>query len=182
MSYPSKEEINKVDHYLTEIRMENFIHQDFLSPQWWFLLSLLIIPWIVWWILVDKTRIKQILLFGTILSILIIYLDDIGHELNLWDYPIKLITFVPRLNPVDISVLPVMHMLIYQYFTRWKPFIIANVILALFNSYIAEPIFVKMNIYELTNWKYSYSFPIYILKAVVIKYFLEKILIKSRYK
>ncbi|WP_408015231.1 CBO0543 family protein [Rossellomorea arthrocnemi] len=114
------------------------------------------------------------------LSILVIYLDDIGSELNLWNYPIKLINIVPRLNPVDISVIPVMHMLIYQYFSKWKPFILANILISLFNSYIAEPIFVKINIYELTNWKYTYSVPIYILKAIVIKYFLEKVLLMSK--
>jgi hypothetical protein len=182
MSYPTKEEINKVDNILTDMRIENFIHEDFLSPQWWFLLSLLIIPWIIWWIMVDKSRIKQIWLYGALMSILIIYLDDIGSELNLWNYPIKLINIVPRLNPIDISVLPVMQMLIYQFFPKWKTFIIANIIISLFNSYIAEPFFVKLNIYELTNWKHSYSVPIYILKAIVIKYLLEKVLLKSRSK
>jgi hypothetical protein len=146
------------------------------------LLSLFILPWFVWWILVDKSRIKQIWLFGALISILIIYLDDIGSELNLWNYPIKLINIVPRLNPIDISVLPIMHMLTYQYFSKWKPFIIANIIVSFFNSYIAEPFFVKINIYELTNWKYSYSVPIYILKGIVIKSLLEKVLLKSRSK
>jgi hypothetical protein len=113
---------------------------------------------------------------------LIIYLDDIGSELNLWNYPIKLVNIVPRLNPIDISVLPVMHMLIYQYFTRWKPFTIANIIVALFNSYIAEPYFLKINIYELTNWKYSYSIPIYILKAVLIKCVVEAVFVRVKDK
>jgi hypothetical protein len=182
MSYPTKDDINKLDTQLTELRLENFMNEDFLTPQWWFLLSLFILPWIAWWFLVDKGRIKQIWLFGALISILIIYLDDIGSELDLWNYPIKLINIIPRLNPIDVSVLPVMHMLLYQYFTKWKPFLWANFIMALFNSYIAEPFFVKINIYELTNWKYSYSLPIYILKAVVIKYILEKVLLKSKGK
>lgn len=38
-------------------------------------------------VLVDKTRIKQIWLFGALISILIVILDDIGVELNLWNYP-----------------------------------------------------------------------------------------------
>jgi hypothetical protein len=180
MSYPTKDEINKVDNQLTELRLENFIHEDFLSPQWWFLLALTIMPWILWWILVDKTRIKQIWLYGALITILIIYLDDIGSELNLWNYPFKLVTIVPRLNPVDISVLPVMHMLVYQYFSKWKPFIIANIIVSLLNSYIAEPLFVKFGIYELTHWKYSYSVPIYIIKAAATKFVLEKVIQKSK--
>lgn len=180
MNYPTKEEINKVDNQLTDMRLDNFIHEDFLSPQWWLLLAITILPWIVWWILVDKKRIKEIWLYGMLLSILIIYLDDIGGELNLWNYPIKLLGISPRLNPVDVSVLPVMHMLVYQYFSKWKPFIIANIIMSLFNSYIAEPFFVKIGIYELTNWNYSFSVPIYILKAIVIKFALEKVLQKSK--
>lgn len=182
MSYPTKDEINKADNQLTEMRWENFIHEDFLSPQWWFLLALTLLPWILWWILVDKSRIKQIWLYGLLMTILIIYLDDIGSELNLWNYPYKLVNIVPRLNPIDVCVLPVMHMLIYQYFSKWKSFIIANIIMSLFNSYIAEPLFVKIKIYELINWKYSYSVPIYILKAAVIKILLEKVLEKSKGK
>ena len=40
MRYPTQEEINKLHNQLIEMRFENFIHQDFLSPQWWFLLSI----------------------------------------------------------------------------------------------------------------------------------------------
>lgn len=135
MNYPGNDEINKLDIQLTEMRIENFNNEDFLSPQWWFLLALTIIPWILWWILLDKTKIKKIWLYGALITILIIYLDDIGGVLNLWNYPYQLINIIPRLNPIDISVLPVMHMLIYQYFSKWKNFIIANIIISFCNSY-----------------------------------------------
>ncbi|MGG0741269.1 CBO0543 family protein [Niallia taxi] len=136
----------------------------------------------MWWILLDKTKIKKIWLYGALITILIIYLDDIGGVLNLWNYPYQLINIIPRLNPIDISVLPVMHMLIYQYFSKWKNFIIANIIISFCNSYIAEPFFVKIGIYELTNWKYIYSVPIYVMKAILIKFILEKVLQKSEDK
>ncbi|MFZ3579697.1 CBO0543 family protein [Virgibacillus sp. DJP39] len=180
MAYPTQGEIEKAHKQLTEMRFENFIHQDLLSPQWWLLLGLFVLPWILWWFLVDKSRIKQIWLFGLLLSILITILDDIGVQMSLWSYPYQLVNFIPRLNPIDISVLPVLHMLIYQYFTKWKTFVIANIITALLYAYIAEPIFVKINIYQLTNWKYSYSVPIYISKAIIIKFFLERVLLKSK--
>ncbi|WP_421383396.1 CBO0543 family protein [Bacillus salacetis] len=180
MRYPTQEEIDNVHKQLLEMRYENFIHQDLFSPQWWFLLSVLFLPWIIWWFLVDKNRIKEVWLFGTMLSILIIILDDLGIELNLWDYPYQLINIIPRLNPIDISVLPVFHMLVYQYFTKWKSFIIANIVTAFLYAYLAEPLFVKINIYELTNWKYIYSVPLYIGKAVLIKFILERVLQKSK--
>lgn len=91
-------------------------------------------------------------------------------------------TTIPRINPIDLSVVPVFHMLVYQYFTKWKTFIIANIVTAFLYAYIAEPIFVKINIYEMTNWKHLYSVPIYILKAVVIKFVLEALLEKRSKK
>ncbi|WP_226647319.1 CBO0543 family protein [Mesobacillus subterraneus] len=180
MTYPTQEEINKVHTQLVEMRYENFIHQDLFSFQWWFLLSLFVLPWILWWLLVDKNRIKDIWLFGSLISILIITLDDLGIELNLWYYPYQVLNIIPRLNPIDISVLPVFHMLVYQYFTKWKSFIIANILTAFLYAYLAEPLFVKINIYVLTNWDYIYSVPIYIGKAVLIKFILEGVLLKSK--
>ena len=179
MSTPTQEAIIETQKKLTEMRKQYWHHHDLFSPQWWFVLTITIIPWIIWWFLVDRTRIKQIWLFGSLLTILIIHLDDIGSELGLWTYHYQLFRVIPRLNPVDISVLPVLHMLVYQYFTKWKPFIIANIITALLYSYLAEPFFVKIKIYELINWKYTYSFPIYIVKATFIKYLLEKVLQKK---
>ncbi len=55
-------------------------------------------------------RIKQIWLNGALMTILIIHLDDIGTPLALWNYPYKLVSIFPRLNPIDVSVLPVFHM------------------------------------------------------------------------
>ncbi|MCT2535986.1 hypothetical protein NC661_08690 [Aquibacillus koreensis] len=171
-----QEEIEKLHKQLTEMRLENYIHQDLFSLQLWLLLGCLIIPWFMWWFLVDREKLKQIWLFGSLMSILIYLLDGIGTELNLWSYPYQLLNFIPMLNPVDLSVLPVFHMLIYQYFSKWKNYIIANIITAILYAYLAEPLFVKLDIYKLTNWKYSYSIPIYILKAIFIKYILELIL------
>lgn len=64
-------------------------------------------------------------------------------------------------------------MFIYQYFREWKSFIIANVILAAIFTFIAEPITVWLGIYKLDNWKYIYSFPIYILKTALIKWIVD---------
>ncbi|MEC2078502.1 CBO0543 family protein [Metabacillus fastidiosus] len=176
MNYPSSKEIIDFQNKLTEMRNELWYYHDLFTPQWWFLLVLTILPWMIWWYLVDRTRIKKIWLYGALMTILILYLDDIGSSLGLWDYPIKLIGIFPRLNPIDVSVLPVFHMIIYQYFTKWKPFLIGNIIAAVIFAYAAEPFFVKIHIYQLIKWKHFYSIPGYILKAIIIKYIMETIL------
>ncbi|MFK7696609.1 CBO0543 family protein [Paenibacillus sp. HJGM_3] len=173
--YPSFEEIKDVNHKLTEMRAQYHRHHDLFTFQWWLLLALLVVPWIIWWKLVDKSRVREILLYGITLAIIIVILDDIGGELGLWSYPYQLIRFIPRLNPVDFSVLPVFHMLVYQYFRSWKSFFVANVIMAFLIAFIAEPIFSWIGIYDLDNWKYFYSFPIYIVIACFVRWCLELI-------
>jgi len=67
-------------------------------------------------------------------------------------------------------------MLIYQYFTKWKPFITANIVSAAIFTFIGEPLFVMLGIYELIKWKHIYSFPIYIILAIIFKAILNSIM------
>lgn len=176
MAVPTVQEIQEYQEKLSHMKQVLWTHHDVGSGQWWLLLVLLIIPWVFWWFLVDRTRIKQIWLYGCLMAILIIILDDIGTELDLWYYPYQLLRFIPGLNPVDFSILPVFHMLLYQYFTQWKPFIIANIITAIFFAFVAEPIYVWLHIYEIVHWRYIYSFPIYVIKSMCLKGMLEGVL------
>ncbi|MCY9662655.1 hypothetical protein P5G65_22685 [Paenibacillus chondroitinus] len=180
--YPSFDEIKAVEHKLSEMRSQYYFYHDLFSAQWWLLLLLAIAPWIVWWKIVDKSRIKEILLYGVVLSTIVVLLDDIGGELGLWSYPYQVLRLIPRLNAIDFSVLPVIHMLAYQYFKSWKAFLVGNVIMALLFSFIAEPIFVWINIYEMDNWRYIYSFPIYIIKALFVRWLIEYTYKKSNLK
>lgn len=181
MTDPSWSKIIETQKKLTEMRNEHWYQHELFTPQWWFLLVITILPWVFWWFLVDRTRIKQVWLYGALMAILIIHLDDMGTSIGLWNYPYKLISVFPRLDPIDVSVLPVFHMLLYQYFTKWKAFIIATVIAALIFAYIAEPFFVKIDIYQLLNWTYSYSVLGYVIKVIAIKYILETVLeLKSK--
>lgn len=173
--YPSFEEIKEVDRKLTAMRKQYYEHHDLFSFQWWLLLLVLIVPWIIWWRLVDKSRIKEILLFGTTMTIVVVLLDDIGGQLGWWSYPYELVRIIPRMNAIDYGALPVIHMLVYQYFRSWRSYVVANVIMALAFSFIAEPIAVWLGVYKMDHWHHAYSFPIYIAKAVFIRALLERL-------
>lgn len=177
--YPSFEQIKALERELSEMRGAYYYHHDLFSMQWWLLFALTIVSWMVWWKLVDKSRMKEILLYGATLTIVIVFLDDIGSELGLWSYPYQFIRLIPRLNSIDFSVLPVFHMLLYQYFRSWKAFIAANVIMAFLFAFIAEPIFVWLDIYDTDHWKYIYSVPLYIAKAVFVRWLLEALVKKN---
>jgi hypothetical protein len=108
-------------------------------------------------------------------------LDDIGVNSHLWSYPYKLVQVLPRLVPIDFGILIVAHMTVYQYFKKWKSFIIVNIVMATIFTFILEPLSVWLNIYKLESWKYIYSLPIYVAKAVFIKWLVQVINRKSKY-
>jgi hypothetical protein len=166
--YPSFEKVTEAQlHYF------NLIYKSWLSTlftlQWWLLLFALCIPWVVWWIFVDKSRLGEILSFGLLISLIATTLDEVGSAFGIWSYNYRLAPLCVNLKSTNISILPVLYMFTYQFFYQWKPFIIASVLLAIFLSFVGEPFLIWTNIYKMFNWKYIYSFPIYIALALLTK-------------
>ncbi|WP_088101998.1 CBO0543 family protein [Halalkalibacter urbisdiaboli] len=177
--YPTFDEIRNVHQQLYDMKLDYWISHDLFTFQWWLLLFILFVPWVIWLRFVDKKRITEILLFGTLLMLLVIMLDDIGVETHLWSYPYQLINIMPRLLPIDQGILVVAHMFLYQYFPKWNKFIIANVIMAIIFTFVFEPLTVWLGIYKLENWRYIYSLPIYIMKAALIKWLVDEFITKK---
>jgi hypothetical protein len=173
---PSFEEIMKVQNRAIEMQIQDWIHNDLFSYQFWLLIMLLVVPWFVWWKLVDRKRHVEILLYGLLVATLVTIIDELGAQLNLWEYPIDIEPLFPRMIPINLTVFPVIYMFIYQYFSKWKSFLIANVALAAVLSFIAENIFEWLGIYELIKWENYYSFPIYIIVALFLKWLMKLIL------
>jgi len=75
--------------------------------------------------------------------------------------------------------MPIFYMIIYQYFTKWKTFLIAITIMAFIFAFILEPLTAWLGIYKLYHWKYWYSFLPYILIGIVIKFLIDKLIKKQ---
>src|SRR5699024_12798695 len=69
----------------------------------------------------------------------------------------------------------ILNMFLYQLFPKWKSYMIASIVLALIGTFIVEPLFAWGDIYILHEWKYIYSFPIYITFTTFLKWFVQKI-------
>ena len=165
---------------LVKLRDVNFRHwseNNLFSLVWWLMLILLISLWFIWWKRVDKTRLHEIVTYGLMVSLIAIIIDVIGTHFVLWGYPNMLEPLVSALTVSNFALLPVTYMLIYQYFSDWKSFTIASVILSFLLAFVAEPIAILLDIYQMNNWKHSYDFPLYILLAVLLKWTMNKIMI-----
>lgn len=169
------EQLAQMIKELTCARFVNWIETDLFTWQWWFILAILLIPWIVFGCIVDKKQLPRLLLYGTLLMLLIITLDLTGFEIGLWYYPIKLLPVGPLTAYIDISPLPVIYMLEYQYVPRWKKFIMISFITGFVFSFCFEPIMIAIGLYIPIRWEHYYGLPIYILMPIIIRLAVEKV-------
>lgn len=147
----------EAQRHLAALQSQNW-YLNLYSAQWWFLAFLFFGSWIVWWILVDKQRLPEILLFGLLSIFMFTNINEYGTETTLWWYPIKFLPVFTRLIVVGIAVLPVTFMLIYQYCRDWKSYIKWLTVASGFFAFVAQPGLKWMGIYLPLNWPYTYAF------------------------
>jgi hypothetical protein len=158
---------------LRDINLKVWMETNLFSIVWWFMLILFFGLWFLWWKLVDKTRLLEIIAYGLMVTVLTSIIDVIAVDYNLWGYPNKLIPVVPPLLLDDLCLFPVIYMLIYQYFPSWKSFSIAMSFTALLLAIVVGPIAVWLDIFQLNKWKYIYFFPLYFFIAIILKWIME---------
>ncbi|HEY0829273.1 MAG TPA: CBO0543 family protein [Bacilli bacterium] len=159
-------DVEKVHTKFNELSQQHWEENVFLTWRWWSLLAFLIVPWVIWWKLVERNRKQELLVYGFSVSLLAFTLDSIGSNLDLWEYPYTLFHGLPLLFALNISFLPVSLMLIYYYFTSFKRFLIANVIAAFVFALGGQQIFEWMGFYNLHNWRHIYSVPVYMVMTL----------------
>ncbi|MBT2641269.1 hypothetical protein J7I80_03375 [Bacillus sp. ISL-41] len=149
---------------------------NFLTYKWWFLVALSIVPAIVWWVQVDKTKLIENTAFGLFYGVTAIFLDSIGSNAMVWTYPVRLTPYLnPQLYPYDVGVVIIPFMMVYQKFSMvFKKFFIATGVLSIFLAFVAEPFMVYMGIYKEITWKHIYSFPIYWLVGLMCWAIIKK--------
>jgi hypothetical protein len=166
---------------LTALRYERWKEYELLHPQWWLLLAAFVLPWFVWWKLVDRKRIVEIFLYGMLVEAIAVTLDVIFGELTFWAYPFKLFPIIPRYVEYDLSLMPVLFMLLYQFFPRWKAFLPALVAMAALLAFVLEPFSVWLGLYQMLAWKFYFSFLVYLAMGAYIKWLVDlTVKIKNR--
>jgi len=171
--FPSTEYVRELENGLSYYRYLHWINYEFLSFPWILLTIIAILVIILWIKLVARKNLIEILLFGVLIAITGVTFDEFGYEYRLWRYNYHIISQFPHILWIHLFILPIIYMLIYQYFPKWKAFLTVMIISAFMFAFIFEPILVLLNYYELLKWNYSYSVPIYILLGVVYKGLIE---------
>ncbi len=159
---------------MTRLDIQSWLEHDFLSTEWWIQLVMFVIPWLVFVRLAKREQLPELVLYGSWVMILAEALDHIGYELGYWFYPTEIAPLFPRFEEVNLSALPVIYMLVYQYFPSWKRFTIAITVTAVIFTLAAEPALIHLGLYTPLTWKPYYGLPIYIAIGLALKWLVEK--------
>jgi len=171
--------IQSLEKELTNLRVENWMNEVVFHWQWWLLLAVLIVPWLIWWKYVDRKHLLEIFTVGTVIIILSSYLDGILTQYELWHYHFMVLPFLPCFLTADLSLLPVVYMFVYQFFCSFKRFLLAMTIVSGFLAFAGEPFLMWIDVYEMHSWEHYYSFPIYIAIGIIARWLARTLAAKQ---
>lgn len=161
--------ILQANHLMISLWLKN----TFLHWQWWLGVCLAIIPWVLWLIFRKKESTNRLLFTGFFVMLIASWLDLMGILFGLWSYYHNVVPFSPAFVPWDFTLLPVSIMFLLQVKPQMSP-IIKAIAFSIFSSFIGEPFFVWIGIYNPKHWEYIYSFPIVIVIYLVSDWFSKR--------
>lgn len=165
MNLNSNQTIQKIDEINNKatkviIQMKEVWMSDVIFTwRWWIGLILTIIPWILWYLFRRKESTDRLLYIAFIVIIISVGTDVIGDQYGIWHYRYNLLPILPTYFPWDFTLMPIAIITLLQIKPKSNPLIKAT-IFALGSSYIGEPIFYWIGVYQTIHWRFTYSVPI----------------------
>ncbi|MDQ0351832.1 hypothetical protein J2R98_001664 [Alkalibacillus filiformis] len=119
--------------------------------QFWIIMLFLILPLIILFIFIDKNKALLLGFFGLNYHIWFTYVNFIGTDLALWEYPYQVFPFIPGFA-LDASLVPVSFMLLYQWtLNQNKSIYLYSVLLSALLAFILKPIMVNFHFFHMYN-------------------------------
>lgn len=147
----------------------HWITQEVFSFTWWFTVLFLCVGYLIWWKLLDKSRLIELLLFGSLLAVMSALVDTLADNLRLWRYLVKIFPFTPAFFPYHLTLTPIVLMIVYQYTDNWGRYLIGSVLVAAIYSFVIAPLFVAVGEVQLLKWNHGYTFLTFIARAITAR-------------
>ncbi|AEI39681.1 hypothetical protein [Paenibacillus mucilaginosus] len=174
-------EIKTVSEELKNLHID-YWNQYAFSWEWYLLLAILIVPWLIVALLLCKQRVKksEYVIFTLLVAFLASLLDQFGLGFYLFLYPIKIIPAFHTFLPGSLGVLPAVFLLLFHYYyTNPMRFFAGVMLFAVATSFIAQPLLVYWNMYVINRWHYTASFVTIVFIAASARYLTNKFTITS---
>jgi len=147
---------------MMQVKIEQWFDFVLFSPLWWLGVILSVVPWFLWFLFRNKQSTDRLLYAGLFVMTVSLVFDVTGDQLGLWNYRYNVVPFLPTYLPWDLTLVPLAILLLLQVKPQANPYLKA-ILFALLTSYVGEPIFTFLSIYDPVNWRLTFSVPIYFL-------------------
>lgn len=120
---------------------------------------MLVIVYTVWLKLVDTSRLRDLLLLGSLSAVGFLIADIIlmGY-FGVAEYKIRPIMLEPPIFIVSVTKAPILYMLVQQYTSSWKSYALWDGIGTAVIAFGLLPAYSLLGIYQLHHWNYFYQF------------------------
>jgi len=117
------EEIMQKSDELNNLILTKWLKQEFLTFEWFFMLFVVLVCYFLFFYLVDKQRIVEILLYGSFVAVAFVVYDSIGMFFGFWAEKISISPVYPNFFGSSLTVAPLIAMILYQYKSPWSSFL-----------------------------------------------------------
>jgi len=148
---------------------------DFDTWQFWANLSLFVVPLIVLFMFLDRSKAFRVGFFGFGVHMITVYLDAFGTTHGFWEYPYKWFPFLTNSLGLDASLLPVAYMLMYQWtLKRNINYYFAMAGLSLLFAFAFKPLMSALNLFQLyKGTNFVHIFIVYLVLGTIPYWFTE---------
>lgn len=141
------------------------------SFEYWMMVAFLVVPLLILFFKIDKTKIFLIGFYGYSLHVIFAYVDTFGKHSGYWNYPFPVIPVLPGLA-IDSSLVPVTFMLVYQWtLNNNKSYYLYSIAMAGIFSFIFKPFLVELGLFRMYgNISYLHIFIGYLFVLFMAKF------------
>jgi hypothetical protein len=149
----------EISRQLAYLGYQRWITMELFSTGWFIMVGVLVVIYTVWLKLVDKRRLRDLLLLGSLIAVGFTVADTflIGNW-GVSSYNVSLFPGRPPLFVLSLTVGPIMFMLIQQYTTSWKEYLTWTAIGSAAIAFGLMPFYVWVGILQFYKWNYIYHF------------------------
>jgi hypothetical protein len=149
--------------------------------RWWIEVGIAVLPWVFWFVFRKKEDTHRLLYGGFVMILLLCFFDMAGMCLGLWDYPFRVVPFIPQYFSWDFTAFPVIAMYTIQFDplrlfrrsaaksvklrkalrTLSNPWV-KGTLLSLIASFVVQPVAAALLLYDPKSWRHYYSLPMFL--------------------
>ncbi|MFC4321993.1 CBO0543 family protein [Litchfieldia salsa] len=149
------EEIRHLIVKTTEMKDEYWHAYNGLDTwQFWLIfLGMFVAPLVILYFLIDRDKMSLLGFYGYNIHVWFSHIDNWGTKHGLWGYPYELVPFIPGNLSLDVALVPILYMLVYQWtLNQNKNYYIYTLALSVFLSFIFKPILSMHHLFKLHEW------------------------------